>query len=39
MLDPSKIQDVLNWKPPTSGFGWQLSKVISELLQDCKADY
>jgi hypothetical protein len=36
-VDPGKVRDVLDWKPPTSEVGRLLSKVHSEFLQDLKA--
>jgi hypothetical protein len=47
MVDPGKVQDVLNWKPPNicnssaqfPWVGWLLSKVHSELLLDCEVDH
>jgi hypothetical protein len=44
-VDPSKVRDVLDWKPPKSvhqvrsflWFGGLLSKVHSKLLQNCEA--
>jgi hypothetical protein len=46
-VDPGEVQDVLDWKAPTSfnsstkfpWVGWLLSMVHPELLQDCKADH
>ena len=34
-VDPSKVQDVLDWEAPTSGFSWVLSSVHSRILQNC----
>jgi hypothetical protein len=36
-VDPGKVRDVLDWKPPTSEVGGLLSEVHFEFLQDLKA--
>jgi hypothetical protein len=45
-VDPEKVQEVMNWKPPTTvrqirsffGIGRILSSIHSRFLQDCQAN-
>jgi hypothetical protein len=47
-VDPSKVKDILEWKPPTTVHqvrsflglaGWLLPQIYSRFLQDCETNH